>query len=304
MERVTSNSELQSRLQALKARMSPCRLCPRACGALRNQGQRGVCGILDQPLVASYGPHHGEEDCLRGWAGSGTIFFAGCNLGCIFCQNWEISHLRHGYPVSPEYLATMMLELQSLGCHNINWVTPTHVIPMLIEALVIAREQGLRIPIVYNCGGYESVETLRLLEGWIDIYMPDFKFWNPKTARALCGAEDYPEVARVALQEMHRQVGDLVLDEQGLAQRGLLVRHLVLPGLLEETQQILHWIATNLSRNTYVNVMAQYRPEGGVLMGKAPPEYAAHLQRRLTRQEYEEALQIAREVGLWRLDHV
>ena len=302
MKPATSHPEPQARVQELKVRLSPCRLCPRNCQVLRSKGQRGICGILDQPLVASYGPHHGEEDCLRGWAGSGTIFFSGCNLGCVFCQNWDISHLRYGYPVSTERLAAMMLELQDLGCHNINWVTPTHVIPMLIEALLLARERGLHLPVVYNCGGYESVETLRLLEGWIDIYMPDFKFWNPETAKYLCGAPDYPERARTAIREMHRQVGDLVIDEKGLARHGLLIRHLVMPGLLEETREILRWIATELSRNTYVNIMAQYRPEGGVLLGKAHPRYAAQLQRRLTREEYQQALTYAREVGLWRLD--
>jgi putative pyruvate formate lyase activating enzyme len=245
-------------------------------------------------MVNSAFPHHGEEDCLRGWAGSGTIFFSQCNLRCVFCQNFDISWEGHGRLVAAEQLADQMLHLQELGCHNINFVTPSHVVPQILEALVVAAGRGLRLPLVYNTGGYDRVQTLRWLDGVVDIYMPDFKFWNPETAQELAKAANYPEVARAAIKEMHRQVGDLVLDQHGLAHRGLLVRHLVMPGGLDETRQILRFLAQEVSPNTFINVMPQYRPEG--LASRFPT-----IARPLRRSEFQQALAIAREEGLGRL---
>jgi len=245
-------------------------------------------------VVASAFPHHGEESCLSGWGGSGTIFFSSCNLRCVFCQNYDISWGEEGRPVGPEELAGIMLALQRQGCHNINFVTPSHVIPQILEALPAAVEGGLRIPLVYNSSGYDAPEGLELLDGVVDIYMPDFKFWDPAVARRLA-AEDYPEAARAAVREMHRQVGDLVVDAQGLAVRGLLVRHLVLPGGLAGTAEVMRFLA-GLSRNTFVNLMGQYRPEGRVGVGGA----FAEIDRRIGRGEMEEAYRAAREAGLHR----
>lgn len=282
-------------MNALTELLAPCRVCPHHCKVNRLRDETGRCGIGRFARVASYGPHHGEEDCLRGWGGSGTIFFSGCNLRCVFCQNWDISHEITGELVTAERLAEMMLELQELGCHNINWVTPSHVVPQCVEALVLARERGLRLPVVYNSGGYDAVETLQRLEGLVDIYMPDFKFWDAAVAARFTNAHDYPEVARAALREMHRQVGVLQLDRNGLARRGLLVRHLVMPHNLAGTAEIAHWLATELSPDTYCNVMAQYHPAGEAFRF---PE----LSRRITAAEFSEAVQAARRAGLHRLD--
>jgi putative pyruvate formate lyase activating enzyme len=245
-------------------------------------------------VVASHGPHFGEERPLVGLGGSGTIFFTNCSLGCIFCQNYDISHLGRGRAVSDEQLAEAMLELQRLGCHNINLVTPTHFVPQILEALVIAAAAGLEVPLVYNCGGYESVETLRLLEDVVDIYMPDAKYSDGRVAARLSGAEDYPQRMQAAIAEMYRQVGDLQIDERGLAQRGLLVRHLVLPNHLAGSEEIMQFLA-NLSSDTYVNVMAQYRPcyRAGEVR---------EISRRLTVAEYRTAVQAALDAGLHRLD--
>jgi putative pyruvate formate lyase activating enzyme len=240
--------------------MSPCTLCPRQCKVHRDQGQTGFCGIGELPVVSSVGPHFGEESVLVGHGGSGTIFFAGCNLGCIFCQNYEISHYRHGREVSIEQLAQFMLDLQEQGCININFVTPTHVIPVIIAAITLARKQGLAVPTVYNCGGYDSVETLRLIDGFMDIYMPDMKYSNPNAAKELSAAPDYPQVNFAAVKEMHRQVGDLQFDENGLAFRGLLIRHLVLPNNLASSFQIIDFLVEQISPHTTINVMDQYRP--------------------------------------------
>jgi len=293
--RLYEEGKLRERAEALKQRLEACDLCPHECKANRLGQEKGFCRVLDKPIVSSYGPHFGEEQPLVGYGGSGTIFFTYCNMACVYCQNWEISHLGEGEEVSPEELARMMLALQARGCHNINFVTPTHQIAFIVEALVLAVEKGLRLPLVYNCGGYEKVETLKLLEGIVDIYMPDFKYWDEKIALKLSKAPKYPEVARAALKEMHRQVGDLLLDDEFIAYRGLLVRHLVLPGRLAGTKEILRFIAEEISPHTYVNIMDQYYPCGDAW--KYPP-----LDRRLTREEYEEALQWAREVGLTRLD--
>ncbi|MDK1292895.1 MAG: radical SAM protein, partial [Actinomycetota bacterium] len=233
-----------------------------------------ACKTGRHAVVSSAFAHFGEEDCLRGWLGSGTIFFAHCNLRCVFCQNYDISQ---GVPpgvdrevtTAPE-LAAMMLTLQSMGCHNINFVTPEHVVPQVLEALPIAVESGLTLPIVYNTSAYDALESLAWLDGIVDIYMPDFKFWSPERARAYMKAADYPEAARAAVKEMHRQVGPLVMDADGLAQRGVLLRHLVMPGLLDETRSILEWIAEELGTDTYVNLMAQYYPAGKVAADRYP----------------------------------
>jgi len=258
--------------------------------------QKGICKTGRLARVASFAPHFGEEDVLVGRSGSGTIFFSNCNLGCVFCQNYSLSHLGEGDEVSGEELADMMVSLQENGCHNINFVTPSHVIAQILEALPIAIARGLRLPLVYNTSGYDKVETLALLDGIFDIYMPDFKFWNRETARRLAGAADYPERTRSAIQEMYRQVGDLVIDrEDGIARRGLLVRHLVMPGGLAESRAILEFIAEEISQNTYVNVMDQYRPCGRA--NEYPP-----IDQPLGHEEYEKALLYARQAGLKRLD--
>jgi putative pyruvate formate lyase activating enzyme len=239
--------------------MNPCTLCPRKCKVYRSKGQTGFCGISDLPLVSSVGPHFGEESVLVGMGGSGTIFFAGCNLGCIFCQNYDISHHRHGRRMTIQQLAQSMLQLQKYGCSNINLVTPTHVISAIVAAIEIAKEKGLTLPTVYNTGGYDSVEILKLLDGYIDIYMPDMKYSDSKSAEQLSAAPDYPQINRDAVSEMHSQVGDLKL-EKGLATRGLLVRHLVLPENLAGSFEIINFLADQISPKTTINVMDQYRP--------------------------------------------
>jgi len=291
-------AELRRRAaQAVELLGERCRVCPRFCKVDRRAGERGLCGIGRRAVVASAFPHFGEEDCLRGRRGSGTIFFSGCNLRCVFCQNWDISWHVRGEEVAPRRLAELMLGLQALGCHNVNWVTPEHVVPEILEAMPYALSGGLRLPIVYNTSAYDSLDSLRLLEGVVDVYMPDFKLWTAERARRYLKRADYPEVARGTIREMHRQVGDLVLDERGLARRGLLLRHLVMPGHVDETERILHWVAEELGPGTYVNLMAQYHVSGRVGRGG---EYA-EIARGVYREEYERALAVAEELGL-RLD--
>jgi putative pyruvate formate lyase activating enzyme len=240
-------------------RMNPCKLCPRQCRVDRSRGDIGYCGIGELPLVSSAGPHFGEESVLVGRGGSGTIFFAGCNLRCVFCQNYDISHGCSGREVGIEQLVNMMLDLQANGCSNINFVTPTHVVAAIAAAIELAREKGLQLPIVYNSGGYDSVETLQLLDGLIDIYMPDMKYSDQAVAAELSDAGDYPQINRAAVKEMHRQVGDLhVVD--GLASRGLLIRHLVLPDNLAGSFEIIDFLSDEISQKTAINVMDQYRP--------------------------------------------
>lgn len=280
----------EKRIEEAYQLISPCRLCPRNCKARRLEGKKGFCGIAARAVVSSYGPHFGEERPLVGRHGSGTLFFAGCNLGCLFCQNYTISHYKEGEEVTVETLANIMLALQASGCHNINFVTPTHVTPQIMEALAIARDKGLRVPTVYNCGGYESVETLRLLEGVIDVYMPDFKYSEGRWAKRFSGAEDYPEVARAAFREMHRQVGDLVIEE-GLAVRGLLVRHLVMPNGVAGSRAVIDFLAEEISPNTYLNVMEQYHP------CYRAREFA-EINRRITHDEYMEVYLYAKQKGL------
>ena len=286
--------ELEQRAKAAERLLEVCRVCPRECLVQRLQGETGVCGVGDQAMVASYGPHFGEERPLVGSGGSGTIFLAHCNLCCVFCQNFEISQQDGGRIVSVRELAEMMLELQRMGCHNINFVTPTHQVPQILRALPIAVDGGLRVPLVYNCGGYESLETLRLLDGVFDIYMPDFKYADAQAAKRYSKVENYPEVAKGAFREMHRQVGNLALDGRGVARRGLLVRHLVLPNNLAGTGEVVRFLA-DLSKDTYVNIMDQYRP------CYRAHEYPA-LAQRPTRAEFEEAFRLARDAGLHRLD--
>jgi putative pyruvate formate lyase activating enzyme len=293
-----SQAELERRaVEADELLGERCVVCPRRCKVDRRADVAGLCAIGRHAVVASHFPHFGEEDCLRGRRGSGTIFFSGCNLRCVFCQNHDISWEVQGELVMPERLAEMMLELQAIGCHNINWVTPEHVVPQILEALPLAFARGLEVPIVYNTSAYDSLDSLRLMEGIVDVYMPDFKLWTSETARRYLKRADYPDVARETIAEMNRQVGDLVLDERGLARRGLIVRHLIMPGLLEETEAILRFVAEELGTGTYVNLMAQYYVSGKV--GKEG-EYE-ELARGIHREEYEQAFALARELGL-RLD--
>ena len=249
------------RVEAGLRELEDCCACPRNCHVNRMADETKVCNTGRYARVASAFPHFGEEDCLRGWQGSGTIFFSLCNLRCVFCQNWDISQRSVG-DVSPgDRIADIMVALQQRGCHNINFVTPEHVVPQVLEAIAAAIPRGLRLPIVYNTSGYDSVESLKLLDGIVDIYMPDFKFWKRETAKRLAKAPDYPERAREAIQEMHRQVGPLRFAPNGLARRGVLVRHLVMPGQLDEAAAIFRWLSRELSPDTYVNIMGQYRPE-------------------------------------------
>ena len=275
--------------------MKSCVLCPRKCGIDRLSGETGFCKTGKRAWVSSYNPHFGEEAPLVGHHGSGTIFFTHCNLLCLFCQNFDISHQGHGQKVSDDELAAMMLALQNQGCHNINFVTPSHVVPQILSAVEAAVQKGLSVPLVFNTGGYDRVDTLRLLEGVVDIYMPDFKFWDPQVAENACRAVDYPEVVRKALLEMHRQVGDLQEDGEGIAQCGLLVRHLVLPEGLAGTRSVMRFIAQRISRNTYVNIMSQYRPCGRAAEIKG-------LDSGLTAENYQLAVQAAQEEGINRLD--
>ncbi|MGB8952740.1 MAG: hypothetical protein WCC06_08775 [Candidatus Aminicenantales bacterium] len=272
-----------------------CTLCPRNCGVNRVKGEKGYCGAGLLPEVSSSGPHFGEEEPLVGIHGSGTIFFTHCNLKCGFCQNFSISHLGEGRPISLESLAKTMVELQHSGCHNINYVTPSHFVPQILKALPLAAHMGLSVPLVYNTGGYDAPETLHLLDGIIDIYMPDFKFSRKDVAQEYCEAPDYPEAARIAFKEMHRQVGDLILDDRGIACRGLLVRHLVLPEGLAGTEDIMRFLSREVSGNTYINIMDQYHP-----CGELPPRSA--LNRRITHSEFSNAVEAAKKMGLHRLD--
>jgi putative pyruvate formate lyase activating enzyme len=276
-------------------RLRACRLCPRECGVNRLAGETGVCRTGRNAWVSSYQAHFGEEAVLVGRNGSGTIFFTHCNLLCTFCQNYDISHQGIGEEVADEKLANMMLLLQQQGCHNINFVTPSHVVPQILAALESAIEGGLTLPLIFNTGGYDSVETLRLLDGVFDIYMPDFKFWDPDVADRICNAPDYPEMVRQAVREMHRQVGDLVIDSDGLAQRGLLVRHLVMPHRLAGTRSVMRFLARKISTQTYVNIMTQYRPCGQA-------HEIAELATRPGPDEFNAAFTAAREAGLPRFD--
>ncbi|MCP4023963.1 MAG: radical SAM protein, partial [Desulfobacteraceae bacterium] len=268
-----------------------CTLCPRECKVNRNKDEKGFCTTGKQAWISSFAPHFGEEPMLVGAKGSGTIFFTHCNLKCIFCQNFDISIQGSGEAASEEQIASIMLYLQKLGCHNINFVTPTHVVPQILSALEIAAQNGLNIPLVYNSSGYENVETLKLFDGIIDIYMPDFKFWNSKAAKTACDAKDYPEKAKAAVKEMFRQVGDLKMDKDGVAVKGLLVRHLVMPQGLANTRQIVDFLKNEVSPHTYINIMSQYRPAGDAFKIES-------LSRSITASEYKAARQMAKDAGL------
>jgi putative pyruvate formate lyase activating enzyme len=295
-----SLGELQARADRAVGLLADCRLCPRDCGVNRLEDRWAACKTGRFAVVSSFFPHFGEEDCLRGWRGSGTIFFSHCNLRCVFCQNYEISQgvrAAAGRGCTPEQIAGMMLELQHRGCHNINFVTPEHVVPQLLEALVPAVLAGLKLPLVYNTSAYDSPESLELLDGIVDIYMPDLKVASAAAAKSYLKAEDYPVAARQAIRAMHEQVGPLVFDDDGLARRGVLLRHLVMPGALDETRAILEWIAAELGPETYVNLMSQYHPAGRVGAGRY-----AEIDRPPTAVELAEARRIAGAVGLRRLD--
>jgi putative pyruvate formate lyase activating enzyme len=295
--------QLDARVEAALAELAECRACPRNCGVDRLTDETRVCNTGRYAIVSSAFPHFGEEDCLRGWNGSGTIFFGMCNLRCVFCQNWDISQRAAGRECRGEEIAELMLELQVRGCHNINFVTPEHVAPQVIEAVAAAAPRGLRLPIVYNTSAYDALSSLRLLDGIVDIYMPDFKFWHARTARRLAKAKDYPERAREAILEMHRQVGPLVFDSDGLARRGVLVRHLVMPGQEDEATAIFEWLATEVSPDTYVNVMGQYHPayQVGEIARNGRVRYA-EINRRPSAAEMAKAHRSARRAGLWRFD--
>lgn len=291
-----SSHWLEKKIREAERLFAECTLCPRECRALRMpaKGERaktGACGADDTVKIASYGPHFGEESPLVGSGGSGTIFFSHCSLRCVYCQNCDISWEGNGYEVSVRDLAVIMLRLQARGCHNVNLVTPTHYVFHILQALASARESGLHVPLVYNCGGYESLKTLKILDGVVDIYMPDVKYDDPVTAEKLSGVGDYPAVVRETLKEMYRQVGELKLDERGVALRGLIVRHLVLPGNLAGTREIMKFIARELSPNVFVNLMDQYRPMH--LARRYPP-----LEKRVSPEEYDRALGWAEEAGI------
>jgi putative pyruvate formate lyase activating enzyme len=292
--------ELSRRAEVAVASLANCRACPRDCGVDRLADKWAACKTGRHAVVSSAFPHFGEEDCLRGWNGSGTIFFAHCNLRCVFCQNFGISQgvrpTAAAGRVTAEEIAGMMLALQARGCHNVNFVTPEHVVPQVLEAVSLAVPRGLRLPLVYNTSAYDSLESLRWLDGIVDIYMPDLKVWSAASAKRYLMAEDYPAAARNALEEMHRQVGALSIDDDGLATRGVLVRHLVMPGLLDETRACLEWLAGTLGPETYVNLMDQYRPSGKVGGGAFD-----EIDRGVTAGEWSEARRVARELGL-RLD--
>jgi putative pyruvate formate lyase activating enzyme len=294
------SAERHRRAERGIATLADCRACPRDCRVNRLEDKWAACKTGRYAIVSSHFAHFGEEDCLRGWRGSGTIFFGHCNLRCVFCQNYDISQaIRPGSTTPghrPEQIADMMLELQDEGCHNINFVTPEHVAPQVVEAVAVAADRGLALPIVYNTSAYDSLESIELMDGIVDIYMPDFKYWSAERSRTYMKAENYPDAARAAIKAMNRQVGRLVVDSDGLARRGLIVRHLVMPGALDETRAILQWIAEELGCDTYVNLMDQYYPAG-----KVSAEHHPEINRRLTSREFGEARAVARELGL-RLD--
>ena len=293
--RLYNQGHLEGRVVQAIQLLKECRLCPRQCEVDRLHDERGFCRTGRKAIVASFHAHHGEESPLVGRFGSGTIFFSSCNLLCCFCQNYEISHQREGAEIEAKDLAAIMLELQRRRCHNINVVTPTHVVPQILEALLLAVEHGLSIPIVYNSSGYDRVPTLELLRGIVDIYMPDFKFWDEQWAKRYCNAPEYREIAARALKEMHSQVGDLVMDSHGIAERGLLVRHLVMPHGVSGTKEVMEFLAKEISPLTYVNVMDQYRPCGMAYQDE-------YINRRISGKEYSAALRWAQDAGLKRLD--
>lgn len=288
--RLYDSGEIKQRAKIFYEKLKSCDLCPRNCRVNRLSGEIGYCKATLQPKVSSYFPHFGEEKFLVGRNGSGTIFFTFCNLGCVFCQNYTISHLGIGETVTTKELARIMIYLQNIGCHNINLVTPTHYVPQILEALCIAIEDGLNIPLVYNTSGYESLETLKLLEGIIDIYMPDIKFYSNQIAKRFANAEDYPEKTKEAVKEMYNQVGNLIINKEGIAERGLIIRHLLLPNKLSGLEEWLNFLKSELSTDIFINIMPQYRP---LYKAKFFPE----IDRPIFLSEYVEALELAKKMG-------
>ena len=293
--------ELGERVEQALQELEDCCACPRNCHINRLQDEKRVCNTGRHAIVSSAFPHFGEENCLRGWNGSGTIFFGLCNLRCVFCQNWDISQQYAGRECDAQEIAELMLLLQERGCHNINFVTPEHVAPQVIEAIAAAVPRGLRLPIVYNTSAYDALSSLKLMEGLVDIYMPDFKFWHRESARRYAKAKDYPERAREAIREMHRQVGVLKLGPDGLARRGVLVRHLVMPRQTDEAAEIFSWLADELSPDTYVNIMGQYRPQFQVGDTDKKGKYV-DINRAPSAAEMQAAREAAHHAGLYRLD--
>lgn len=298
-----TTAEIEERVQAGLSELQDCCVCPRNCHVNRLADETKICNTGRFARVSSAFAHFGEEDCLRGRNGSGTIFFGLCNLRCVFCQNWDISQQPRGQTMTPVEIADLMLGLQNTGCHNINFVTPEHVVPQVLEAIAVAIDRGLNLPIVYNTSGYDSIESLKLMEGIVDIYMPDFKFWRRETAKRLAKAPDYPERARDAITEMQRQVGVLKFGPTGLARRGVLVRHLVMPGQLDEAGEIFKWLADEISKDTYVNIMGQYRPEYEVgQIGRTGKQKYSDINRTPRASEMSDVRQAACEAKLWRFD--
>lgn len=297
------SGELGRRVELALKELEDCCACPRNCHVDRLANQTRVCHTGRQAIVSSAFAHFGEEDCLRGTRGSGTIFFGLCNLRCVFCQNWDISQQKKGKEMTADQIAAVMLDLQEQGCHNINFVTPEHVAPQVIEAIAAAVPRGLSLPIVYNTSAYDSLASLKLLDGLIDIYMPDFKFWYPETSLRLAKAKDYAERARETIAEMHRQVGELKFGRDGLARRGVLIRHLVMPGQEDEAAEIMRWIVAALSPDTYVNIMSQYRPEYQVgEVGRDGAPKFTEIGRRPDGDEIQSVFEVAAAAGLWRFD--
>lgn len=294
-----NRSAFKERIEEGLEVLKNCEVCPRDCHVNRIDDEHGICRTGRQAYVGSYFPHFGEEDCLRGWNGSGTIFFSFCNLKCVFCQNHELSWNGAGQTVTPDELSDMMIELQEGGCHNINFVTPEHVVPQVLEAIPPAIEKGLHLPIVYNTSAFDSLHSLKLMDGIVDIYMPDFKFWDPDLSRFYTTEQSYPEVARKVIKEMHRQVGDLRFDENGLALRGLIVRHLVMPNRTGGSEDIFRFLVDEVSKDTYVTVMDQYRPDAQV---ERKPDRYEDISRPTNRKEFRKAKKAARDAGLYRLD--
>ena len=290
-----NEEEWKKKIDRAFQKFQNCDICPHNCGVNRLLNEKGVCKTSDKCLISSFGAHLGEEDCLRGLYGSGTIFFTGCNLLCAFCQNYDISHYNMGREITYKNLANIMLELQRGKCHNINLVTPTHFLPQILKALYIAVQNGLTLPIVYNTGGYDKVESLKILENIVDIYMPDIKFFDSKIAAKYTLANHYWEIVSSAVKEMHRQVGNLVLNTEGIAQRGLLVRHLVMPGGIAQTDKVMSFLAKQISPDTYVNIMGQYRPMHAITKVR-------ELNRRISDKEYKQAVDQAKKVGIYRLE--
>ncbi len=295
---VYEEGRIQEKVEEALSLLESCTICPRNCRVNRLENRFAVCKLGRYAQVTSFFPHSGEEDVLRGWRGSGTIFFSWCNLRCVFCQNFETSQIGEGEEVTPKELARMMVRLQEMGCHNINLVTPEHVVPQILEALPHAIKMGLRLPLIYNTGSYDSLDSIRLMEGVVDIYMPDFKLWDRENCRKYLLAPDYSHAAREAIGAMHHQVGELKVDEKGLALRGVLVRHLVMPGLLEDTREIMNYLAQEASKDTYVNIMAQYRPAWKAMTDQR----FTQINRRVRPDELRQAYEYAAQAGLWRFD--